>query len=487
MENTAKIIEELQHKCTLQEQQIAELKAKLNWFEEQFRLSQKRRFTSTSEQTSRQLQLFNEAEAEAKLSLPEPTIEEITYRRKKQGHRAAQLKDLPVETIEYRLPPEEQICSCCGHELHEMSTEVRQELKIIPAQVKVVKHVRYIYACRRCEREAINTPIVTAPMPAPVLPRSLASPSAMAHVMTQKYLEAMPLCRQEKAWARLGLEISRQTLANWIIQGADRWLHLLYDKMYEHLLKQDILHADETPLQVLHEPGRSAKNKSYMWLYRTGRAGPAIILFDYRTTRANKHPLQFLSGFNGHLQVDGYSGYNGLPGITLVGCWSHARRKFDEALTALPAEKRDADVAAKQGLDFCNQLFTIERQLKEVTPEERYQARLKHSLPVMEAFHAWLLQQRPIKLADAKNLTRDLDEWIRSRIRMVTWKRWKRVRTRFKNLKRLGNKEKQAWMWANTRKGYWRIAHSPILSKSLSNERFKRAGYLSLTECYSAK
>ena len=415
MENTAKIITELPNKCTLQEQQIAELKAKLNWFEEQFRLSQKRRFTSTSEHTGQQqLQLFNEAEAEAKPSLPEPTIEEITYRRKKRGQRAAQLKDLPVETIEYRLPPEEQVCSCCGHELHEMSTEVRQELKIIPAQVKVVKHVRYIYACRRCEREAINTPIVTAPMPAPVLPRSLASPSALAYVMTQKYLEAMPLCRQEKAWARLGLEISRQTLANWIIQGADRFLHLLYAKMYEHLLKQDILHADETTLQVLREQGRSAKNKSYMWLYRTGRAGPGIVLFDYRTTRANKHPRQFLSGFEGYLHVDGYSGYNGLPGITLVGCWSHARRKFDEALKALPAEKRDADVAAKQGFNFCNRLFTIERQLKEVASEERYQARLERSLPVMEAFHAWLIQQRPKvlpKSAFGQAITYCLNQW----------------------------------------------------------------------------
>ncbi len=396
MENTAKVIEELQHKCTLQEQQIAELKAKLNWFEEQFRLSQKRRFASSSEQTDQQqLRIFNEAEVEAKPSLPEPTMEEITYQRKKRGHREKQLKDLPVETIEYRLPPEEQICSCCGHELHEMSTEVRQELKIIPAQVKVVKHVRYTYACRRCEREAINTPIVTAPMPAPVLPGSLVSPSAMAHVMTQKYVEAMPLYRQEKSWARFGLDISRQTMANWIIQGADRWLHLLYEKMHEHLLKQDILHADETTLQVLREPGRAATNKSYLWLYRTGRAGPAIVLFDYRTTRANKHPRQFLSGFNGYLNVDGYSGYNGLPDITLVGCWAHARRKFDEALKALPAEKRDADVIAKQGLGFCNQLFAIEKQLEEATPEERYQARLERSFPVMEAFHGWLIQQRP--------------------------------------------------------------------------------------------
>jgi len=131
--------------------------------------------------------------------------------------------------VEYRLTPQEQVCSCCGYELHEMSTEVRKELEIIPAQVNVIKHVRYTYACRRCEREDIQIPVVTVPMPAPVLPGSVASPSAMAHTMTQKYVEGLPLYRQEKAWSRQGVEISRQTLANWMIKGAELWLNSLYD------------------------------------------------------------------------------------------------------------------------------------------------------------------------------------------------------------------------------------------------------------------
>ena len=396
MNNTAQTLEELQNRCALQEQQIAELTTKLNWFKEQFLLSQQKRFGSSSEQTSPdQMQLFNEAESDAKPSLPEPTMEDISYRRrKKKGHREAQLEDLPVETIEYRLSPEQQVCSC-GEDLHEMSTEVRQELKIIPAQVSVVKHVRYVYACRRCEREDIQTPIVTAPMPAPVLPGSLVSPSAMAHIMTQKYVDGLPLYRQEQQLARLGVDLSRQTLANWMIQGADRWLCLLYGRMHEYLLKQDILHADETTLQVLREPGRPAESTSYMWLYRTGREGPAMVLFDYQTTRASKHPRQFLSGFKGYLHVDGYAGYNGLPDISLVGCWAHARRKFDEALKALPVEQRNAAVAAKEGLSFCNQLFAIEREIHNATPEERYQFRLERSRPVMDAFLAWLKYQGP--------------------------------------------------------------------------------------------
>jgi transposase len=400
MENTSTItvtIEGLQEEIALLKQQNAELTAKLNWFEEQFRLSRHQRFGRSSEQTiPEQISLFNEAEVEAKPELAEPTVEEITYtRRKKSGHREAMLKDLPVETVEYRLPEEEQVCSCCGGKLHEMSTEIRQELKIIPAQVSVVKHVRYVYACRRCEQEEINTPVTTASMPSPVLPGSLASPSAMAYIMSQKFVEGLPLYRQEQQFERLGVDLSRQTLANWMLQGAGRWLSHIYHRMYEHLMKKDILHADETTLQVLHEPGRSAESTSYLWLYRTGREGPPIILYDYQTTRASKHPAKFLKEFKGYLHVDGYPGYNGLPNIILVGCWAHARRKFDEALKALPAGQRSAPVAAKEGLDFCNQLFEIERELKDATPEERYDARTQRSRPVLDAFLAWLKYQSP--------------------------------------------------------------------------------------------
>ncbi|WP_173299282.1 IS66 family transposase, partial [Thermanaeromonas sp. C210] len=158
--------------------------------------------------------------------------------------------------------------------------------------------------------------------------------------------------------------------------------------------KRDILHADETTLQVLHEPGREATTKSFLWLYRTGRDGPPIILYEYQTTRAGKHPRRFLKGFKGYLHVDGYEGYNGLSEVTLVGCWAHARRKFDEALKALPEDKRNAAVAAREGLEYCNRLFAIERELKEATPEERYQIRQERSRPVLDEFLAWLKKQK---------------------------------------------------------------------------------------------
>ncbi|KYH31209.1 transposase IS66 family protein [Moorella mulderi DSM 14980] len=179
-----------------------------------------------------------------------------------------------------------------------------------------------------------------------------------------------------------------------MLHGANTWLTLIFDRLHEHLLKRDILHADETTLQVLQEPGREATTKSYLWLYRTGRDGPPIILYDYQTTRAGKHPRRLLAGFKGYLHVDGYAGYNELLDVTLVGCWAHARRKFDEALKALPEDKRNAPVAAREGLEYCNRLFAIERELKEATPEERYQIRQVRSRPVLDAFLAWLKNQK---------------------------------------------------------------------------------------------
>jgi len=386
--------EELEQKCARQEQQIAELVAKLAWYEELYRLNKKKRFGPSSEKTdAEQLSIFNEAEVEAKPT-PEPTVEQITYtRRKQQGKREEQLEGLPVEVVEYNLP-EGQVCSCCGNELHVMSTETRQELKVVPAQVKLVKHVRNVYSCRRCEDESIKTPVVTAPMPAPVLPGSLASPSAVAYVMSQKYVESMPLYRQEQHLARFGIPLSRQTLANWMIQSAERWLSPLYARMRTHLLSQAVLHADETSLQVLHEPGREASNTSFMWLYRTGRDGPPIVLYDYQTTRASKHPVNFLSGFKGYLHVDGYAGYHALTDVTLVGCVAHARRKFTEALAALP-KGSTAVVEAQTGLDYCNKLFAIEREVAGQSTQERFEYRQTHSRPTLESFSAWLKYQAP--------------------------------------------------------------------------------------------
>ncbi|WP_230868042.1 IS66 family transposase [Iocasia frigidifontis] len=406
----------LEDKIAIQAQQIEELTAKLNWYEEQFRLNQQRRFGASSEKSnSNQLSIFNEAEQEAKVSLKEAELEEITYKRRKgKNKKKKSFEDLPVEVIEYHLDEAEQICPQCGKQLHVMSKEIRKELKIIPAQVKVVEHVRDVYACRNCEKENITTPVITAPMPNPVLKGSFLSPSLLAYIMDTKYSQAVPLYRQEKQFKNFGIELSRQNLANWVIHGANNWLNYLYDRIYEYLLKEDIVHADETTLQVLSEKGKAAKSKSYMWLYATGVSSPPIYLYEYQPSRANEHPKKFLTGFSGFLQTDGYAGYNSVQNVTQLGCFAHARRGFTDALKALPKGSVHLKTNAEEGLNFCNRLFQIERDLKDLSAEERYQKRLEQSKPVLEAFLSWLKikeQQTLPKSGLSKAIKYCLNQW----------------------------------------------------------------------------
>jgi len=371
----------------------AQLKAEIQWLKEQLGLAKHRLFAPSTEKTpvGQEAMLFNEAQACAAAEVPEPASETITYtRRKFAGQRELNLAGLPVEEILYDLPENEQVCPQCDGALHEMGADVRNEIKIIPASITVVRHIRTKYTCRHCQNHDLKTPVLTASMPTPAFPNSLASASAVAHIMIQKFVEGVPLYRQEQSFSRLGFSLSRQTMANWMLVGAD-WLKPVYARMKWHLLKRDIAHADETTLQVLQEAGRSAQSTSYMWLYRSGRDGPPIVLFDYQTTRAGAHPSAFLKGFRGFLHVDGYAGYEGLFGVTLVGCWAHARRKFMEAINVLPApERKKGGTAAHKGLDFCNQLFEIERDLHEVTPQERLAGRKQRSRVVLAQFRAWL-------------------------------------------------------------------------------------------------
>jgi hypothetical protein len=181
-----------------------------------------------------------------------------------------------------------------------------------------------------------------------------------------------------------------------MLKGSE-WLDLIYDRLKQKLLEQGILHADETTIQVLKEPGRAAETESFMWLYRTGCVGPPIVLFEYQPTREGEHPRRFLAGFKGYLHVDGYPGYNGIPDVTLAGCWAHLRRKFDEALKGLPSKLRKSKGAkSREALDQINKLFAIERELKQVSPEDRLKARELQSRPVVEGFRKWLDDIKPM-------------------------------------------------------------------------------------------
>ena len=375
------------------EARVAELEALVTYYEEQIRLAKARQYGRSSEKTESpdQLGLFDEAESTADPKAEEKvTIEEITYKRKKRiGKRADDISDLPMETVVYELKGEEQTCPECGEPLHTMSSEERCEVEIIPAQFVAKRHVQRTYACRNCEKKNDHVPIITAPAPEPVLKNSLASPSAVAHIMVEKYVKAVPLYRQEQSFLRDGINLSRQTMANWIIKCAEQWLVPVYDRLREHLLAEGVLHADETVLQVINEPGRKAGANSYEWLYRTGGcAEHPVVLYEYQPTRSSSHPKRFLKDWKGFLHTDGYKGYHNLPDVTVVGCFAHVRRKFDEALKSMPADQRPGSAAAK-GLDACNRLFELERQFSGLPPDERHNKRLDSSLPIAVALWEW--------------------------------------------------------------------------------------------------
>lgn len=374
------------------------LRQQIQWLMEQFRLSKHKQFGASSEQTDfNQLNLFNEAEQTAALTAPEPEITEVKahYRKKTRLTTDKLPEDLPVEVIEHVLTEGNRICPDCGSSLHKMGEDVREELKIIPAKAAIVRHVRYVYACRRCEEASDHVPIVKAEMPEPVIKGGFASPEAVSHIATQKFVMGSPLYRQEQEWKLSGILLSRQTMSNWLIKACENWLLPIYEEMKRRLCEHEVLHADETTLQVLHEDGKPAKSKSYMWLYRTsGEANQQIVLYDYQPNRKSENPEKFLRDFKGYLHADGYNGYHRLPdNITVVGCWAHARRKFDELLQTISKDKRDSSDAAK-GIAYCDKLFLFEKQLALLSPEDRLRERERLSKPLMDEFYSWLASLR---------------------------------------------------------------------------------------------
>lgn len=396
---------------------ITQLNQQVEWLMEQMRLAKHRQFGASSEKSEyEQANLFNEAEASAEPAAgAELTEVEKHYRKRRREAKDRLPEDLPVEIVEHALPEEDQVCPACAGPLHVMGKEtVRRELKLIPARAVIVEHVRYTYACRSCEKNEVSVPIIKAPLPAPVIKGSFASPEAVAHIMTQKFVMGVPLYRQEQEWSRQGIMLSRQTMSNWLLRCTEDWLEPVYGTLKNRLLTHDALHADETTLQVLREPGKTAQSKSYMWLYRTsGDAAVPIVLYEYQPDRKAKHPGEFLRGWNGYLHADGYSGYHSLPdNIMVVGCWAHARRKFDEALKSIPP-KDHVGSGALIGLGYCNELFTIEKRLAELSFAERYAKRRELAQPVLDRFLAWLEIQnrRLVKNALGKAVSYTLDQW----------------------------------------------------------------------------
>ena len=374
---------------------ISELEVLVKYYEEQFRISKHRQYGASSEKSEydlAQLSIFNEAELFSDANVAEPELVEVEkhYRKRTRLTTDKLPENLPVEVVEHDLPESERICPERGGPLHVMGRDSWEELVIVPAQVKIRKHIRMIYACRDCEKDECGVPILKSPVNEPVIKGSFASPEAIAHIMTQKFVMGSPLYRQEKELQQNGIQLSRQTMSNWLIKATEDWLEPIYDALHEMLCRHDVLHADETTLQVLREPGKTAQSKSYMWLYRTsGDTAYPIVLYDYQPDRRSKRPAEFLKDFKGYLHTDGYDGYHSLRSeITVVGCLAHARRKFDEALKALPERDREGSNVLR-GKRYCDRLFELEREFASLTPEERYIKRQEHSKTVLDEFYAW--------------------------------------------------------------------------------------------------
>jgi transposase len=365
------------------------------WLMEQLKLIKSRKFGASSEQTNPdQLNLFNEAEALADTAAPEPEITTVKeHTRKKTRLITDKLpEDLPIEVVVHEIPEDERVCPNCNGELHKMGQEVREELKFIPAKAVIIQHVRNVYACRDCEENSDHVPIAKAEMPESVIKGGFASPEAIAHIASQKYFMASPLYRQEQEWKQNGIFLSRQTMANWLIKASELWLEPIYAAMKAALINQDVLHGDETTNQVLHEPGKTAQSNSYMWLYRTsGDVKHHLIVYEYQPSRSHIHPMAFLKDFKGYLHADGYDGYHKLPGrITVVGCWTHMRRKFTDTLKTIPKEKWEGTVAAK-GVEYCDRLFYLEKQFVQLSAEERLKKRTQLSKPLVNEFYDWVV------------------------------------------------------------------------------------------------
>jgi len=399
------LIASLQKSLDAANEREADQSKQLAAFKEQIDFLTKKLFGTSSERrmddVEGQLHLFNEAEILQKEVVMIPDIESTVkaHTRKAKTTLEEKIKGIPVEEILVDLSEEEKTCPQCNTQLKLIGREtIRHEIEYIPAQVKVKKYVSLHYGCPECKETEEPYIIKAKTEQKPLMKHSLASSSSVAWTMYQKYANGMPLYRQEKDWKQYGIELSRSTLANWIIYNASQYLDPLYEYFHRCLLKRKFLMADETTTQVLDEPGRRPQSKSYMWLYRTGEDGnPTIILYGYSETRSGDNAKAFLKGFQGYLACDGYQGYNKVPNMKRCSCWAHVRRYL---IDAVPKGKEyDYSNPAVQGVQYCNKLFEYEDWInkKNVSFEERKVLRLQKEKPILEAFWSWFDSQKPIK------------------------------------------------------------------------------------------
>lgn len=384
------------------ETQLAKRDSTIELLREQLRLLQAQRFGASSERVAEgQFQLFNEAELEAlsEDETSEPDIIEVPAHRRVRPRRKPIPEHLPRVPVVHDLEEHEKFCPHDGAALKVIDSEVSEQLDIIPATVQVLEHRRLTYACPCCKRH-----VKTAPMTRQPIPKSLASPGLLAYAATSKFVDSLPLYRQVQIFARLGIDLSRATLATWMVR-CGQLVQPLINLLREELLAGPYLHMDESTLQVLKEAGKAPESKSYLWVQHSGASVHPIVLFDYDPTRSGEVPKRLLEGFEGALHTDGYDGYNlAVRELFLVHlfCWAHVRRKVVDALKAqglnpkkLPAKPPDKARRALKLLGLIKTLYAIERRIKDHPPDERYRVRQAEAIPVLEALKCYADEIRP--------------------------------------------------------------------------------------------
>ncbi len=386
-------------------------------------LARNARFASNSEALrTLQLTLFNEAEqaqsdVDAETNDISADAETVTIpeHKRKRGGRKPLPEDLPRIEVIHDLSDEEKICPHDGHELKFISDKVSEQLDIVPMKIQVIRHIRKQYGCPCCQAKGEGL-IKTASKPKQAIEKSQASAGLLAYIATAKYADSLPLYRQSVILSRFGIEIDRTSLANWMIK-CGQLVQPLINRLEETLLEQPYLHMDETPIQVLNESGKSAQSKSYMWVRSAGPPGGKAILFDYDPSRSSEVPKRLLADYHSSMMVDGYAGYDAVcaeQGITRLGCWAHARRKFVEASKAGGKNKKSpkADYAIK----LIAKLYAIEKQIKGEPIDVRYQRRQQDSKEIISKLRKWLNETRPQvapKLALGKALYYLDHQWAR--------------------------------------------------------------------------
>ena len=379
--------------------QISQLNANMERLIEQIADANSKRYGRSSEKLetiSGQLELeliFNEAEALTEtLYVVEPVEEDVIQprHRKSKGKREADLKDLPVEVISHTLS-EERLQDVFGTDgWKQLPDEIYKRVRVQPAVYTVEEHHVAVYAGKD------NQTIIKVDRPKDLLRNSLLTPSLAASIMNAKYVNGLPLYRISQEFLRNDIHISRQVMANWMIQCADRYLGILYDRLHKEMYRFHVLQADETPVMVTKD-GRPANSKSYMWIYRTGKSytDTPVILYEYQRTRKSDHPEEFLKDFKGIMVCDGYSAYRKLdrknPDIIFAGCWSHARRRFTEALKALPktAQKNAKETVDYEAVSRIAAIYHLDNQMEGQPAKVRKMYRQANIRPLVEAFFAW--------------------------------------------------------------------------------------------------